>query len=77
MIMRVDDDANGVVDFSEFRLLWKIFLRDLRQQDRVVGVRRKSSSVWISADQLRRILEVCREAPGGPGDRVLTPLASM
>lgn len=49
----MDDDGSGSIEFEEFMLLWENILRKVREQDRLITLRRKSSNFFVSAEQVR------------------------
>ena len=52
----MDDDKSGSIEFEEFMKLWGIILLRVREQDRLITLRRKSSDYYVSADQVKSML---------------------
>uniref|UniRef100_A0A7S1TQ68 EF-hand domain-containing protein n=1 Tax=Phaeomonas parva TaxID=124430 RepID=A0A7S1TQ68_9STRA len=56
MVAEVDENGNGSIDVEEFILLWKHLTARFREKGRIASVRRASSSLYISAYQLRQMM---------------------
>ena len=52
----MDDDGGGSIDFDEFKDLWEGIISRVREQDRLITLRRKSSQVFMSAEQICSML---------------------
>jgi len=53
---QMDDDGSGNIEFEEFMELWEEILLKVREQDRLITLRRKSSNFFVSAEQIRKML---------------------
>ena len=52
-----DDDGSGSIEFDEFLDLWNIILTRVKEQDRLISLRRKSADVFVSAEQIGNMLK--------------------
>ena len=57
MFNEMDDDGSGGIDFDEFLDLWEMILKRVKEQDRLITLRRQSANVFVSAKQIALMLK--------------------
>lgn len=58
LFQSMDDDGSGEIEFDEFFTLWESIIKKVKQQDRIITLRRRSANFFLSSEQISKLLKM-------------------